>query len=295
MSVVITSSVGRGGVNRAEDVRTVQALLNRHIQPPRQPLEVDGSAGSNTIAAIEAFQQQRLSALHISGPDGRVDPGGRTLAALAGDPIASPATPPAPAPGLPPVGDATALTEADFQRAAAALNCEVACIKAVSEVESAGGGFYRPSKRPKILFEAHWFSKFTNHQYDGSNPDISSLKWNRSLYKGGEKEYDRLQKAMQLNREAALKSASWGRFQIMGFNHPLCGFDAVDNFVTAMYESEGRQLDAFINFLKSRQLDKALRAKRWADFARGYNGEAYAQNRYDSKLRTAYEKYSKQA
>jgi hypothetical protein len=37
-----------------------------------------------------------------------------------------------------------------------------------------------------------------------------------------------------------------------------------------------------------------LREKRWADFARGYNGERFAENQYDVKLKAAYDKYCKQ-
>lgn len=43
-----------------------------------------------------------------------------------------------------------ALTAEDLARAARALDCEVALIKAVSEVESSGSGFL-PSGKPKIL------------------------------------------------------------------------------------------------------------------------------------------------
>ena len=183
--------------------------------------------------------------------------------------------------------------EADFQRAALTLQCEIAAIRAVAEVESRGDG-YLTSGRPKILFEAHVFSRKTEHQYDGTHPDISSRSWNRALYKGGEKEYERLEKAMALNTRAALESASWGRFQIMGFNHQNAGFTSVESFVNAMFESEGRHLDAFISFLQATGLTVPLREKRWVDFARGYNGAGFAANKYDVKLRAAYEKYRAQ-
>ena len=65
------------------------------------------------------------------------------------------------------------LRASDFTRAAAALNCEEACIKAVAEVESRGGGFLK-SGRPKILFEAHIFSKRTHHLHDKGHADLSS-------------------------------------------------------------------------------------------------------------------------
>ena len=76
----IVASVGRGGLNRTDDVLLVQALLNRHSQVPQRPLVVDGVMSSRTIAAIEEFQRR---AVNIHRPDGRIDPGDRTMAALA--------------------------------------------------------------------------------------------------------------------------------------------------------------------------------------------------------------------
>jgi hypothetical protein len=77
----IRASVGRGATNRREDVITVQTLINRHIQSiaPTPALSVNGFVDSRTIAAIESFQR---SVVRIPRPDGRVDPNGRTLAAL---------------------------------------------------------------------------------------------------------------------------------------------------------------------------------------------------------------------
>lgn len=77
----ISASVGRGGANRRSDVRVVQNLLNGHIRSiaPTPALVVDGLIGSKTITAITAFQR---NVVRLSAPDGRVDPGGRTLEAL---------------------------------------------------------------------------------------------------------------------------------------------------------------------------------------------------------------------
>lgn len=68
-------SVGRGGRNEPADVVTVQRLLNRN----GAALAEDGACGPKTIAAIEAFQKRAFGK-----GDGRVDPDGRTLAALTG-------------------------------------------------------------------------------------------------------------------------------------------------------------------------------------------------------------------
>jgi hypothetical protein len=303
----LQGSVGRGGQNLPADVRVVQQLLNRQNPPPSPLLGVDGIVGPKTIAAIESFQRRVVG---MSLPDGRIDPSGRTWTHLIGANGSSGSVNIKAGGGNPTGGNTTSvklnvtqlptpkgaakLTEADLERAAKELNCELACIKAVAEVEARGDGFFA-SGRPKILFEAHIFSKETKHKYDATHPDISSAKWNRALYKGGEKEYDRLQAAMALDRTAALKSASWGRFQIMGFNYQACGYSSVEAFVNAMYESEGKHLDAFVAFLKHSKLDKPLREKRWADFAKGYNGPGYAQNQYDVKMKAAYEKYAKAA
>jgi hypothetical protein len=57
-------------------------------------------------------------------------------------------------------GAATPLSDTDINATAANLNCEVAVVEAVCDVESGGGGFL-PDGRPKILFEAHAFHNAT--------------------------------------------------------------------------------------------------------------------------------------
>lgn len=204
------------------------------------------------------------------------------------------------------------LTQADFDQAARTLNCTVAQIRAVDEVESGGGwfkdvradildldgpgGFIDGPNLPKILFEAHKFDAFTGGRFRTSNPNLSSEHWNRALYVGGEGEWVRLYKAMQLDREAALKSASVGRYQIMGFNYAVAGFSSVEAFWDAMKESERRQLDAFVTFIQTSKLAPALRQisnihADCAPFARGYNGSAYAENQYHVKIARAHKKW----
>lgn len=180
------------------------------------------------------------------------------------------------------------LSEADYKRAAEWLGCEVAAVKAVDRVESAGSGFLADGKTPKILFEAHLFSRLTGHKYDQSHPHLSSPSWNRKLYKGGAAEHDRLAEAVELERTAALQSASWGRFQILGSNWRECDFPHLQAFVNAMYQSEAAHLYAFVSFVRKRGLADELQRKDWAGFARGYNGPGYKNNRYDQKLEQAF-------
>jgi len=185
------------------------------------------------------------------------------------------------------------LSQSDYERAASRIGCEAAVIKAVDRVESAGMGMLADGT-PKILFEAHIFSRLTGGKYDQSHPHISSRNWNQGLYKGGAAEHKRLQEAVGLDRQAALKSASWGRYQILGSNWREAGFDSLQGFINAMYDSEGAHLDAFVSFVKNRGLADELIRKDWAGFARGYNGPGYLNNRYDTKLEQAYRIYAAQ-
>ncbi|MBB3035273.1 N-acetylmuramidase domain-containing protein [Alteriqipengyuania lutimaris] len=187
------------------------------------------------------------------------------------------------------IGDPSPLEAADFERPARSLRCSVPALRAVAQVESAGGGYQRDG-RPKILFERHWFHRHTGGKHSQSHSDISWPSWGG--YAGGAREYDRLARAIALDREAALKSASWGAFQIMGFNHREVGFDDVDSFVAAMVENSGRQLDAFVEFIKSKRLDDELRRLDWKGFARIYNGKYYWKNKYDEKMARAYRDFS---
>ena len=179
------------------------------------------------------------------------------------------------------------LVAADYERAAFEIGCSVAAVKAVCAIEAPRGGFL-PSGRPVILYERHIFSRRTGGKFDAAHPDISNTK--AGSYIGGEREHDRLEAAAALDRSAALQSASWGKFQIMGFNFAAAGFATLQAFINAMYASEGAQLDAFVSFIKSQGLADELRELRWADFARRYNGADYARNSYDTKLASAYRK-----
>lgn len=180
------------------------------------------------------------------------------------------------------------LQEKDFQKAAKTLNCDVAAIKAVAEVESKQDGFLTTDE-PIILFERHIFSNLTKGIFDTSNPNISNKT--SGGYGSVASQHKRLQEAVALDRNAALMSASWGKFQIMGFNFALAGCNSLQQFVTAMYTSESAHLDCFVEYIKNTFLDDELRDKRWADFARKYNGPLYYKNNYDKKMAAAYKKY----
>lgn len=185
------------------------------------------------------------------------------------------------------------LTNEQILDAALDNRIEPASLAAIAEIESKGCGFIQSGDKllPKILFEAHIFGRLTQHKYSDTNPDISARRWDRSLYKGGLREWDRLKMAESLDANAALQSASWGKFQIMGFNYSYCGYSSVEDFVSDMHASEVKHLKAVIAFMTNKGLIEFLRRGDTHSFFTGYNGSAYKVNRYDTKYYEAYRRF----
>jgi len=94
--------------------------------------------------------------------------------------------------------------------------------------------------------------------------------------------------AALVDRLAAIQSASWGRFQILGENWHLTGARSLDAFLAVMFTSERSQLDGFVEFVKGKHLDGALRRLDWPTFAFGYNGRGYHRDNYDGKIAKRY-------
>ena len=189
------------------------------------------------------------------------------------------------------------LTEAQIQAQASKLGIEAAALKAVIEVECKGSGF-NADGTPVILFERHVFRQrliangkaATADKAMRERPDLcSKTTGNYGLYSA---QHGRLNAAAQYHRESALESASWGIGQVMGYHWETLGYPSLQSFINDMYESEAKQLEAMIRYIKVNNLVDELQRHDWAGFARGYNGKAYAKNNYDEKLRQSYGKYA---
>ena len=78
----ISGSVGKSGRNNEADILTIQKLLNKHASKTGfRRLTEDSMIGRKTITAIGMFQKKFVGIR----PDGRVDPSGKTMAALNGE------------------------------------------------------------------------------------------------------------------------------------------------------------------------------------------------------------------
>lgn len=185
-------------------------------------------------------------------------------------------------------GPAKQLEPGDVRAIAGYLGCHIAAVEAVLAVEARGEGFDSRG-RPKMLFEPHVFWRELDGGIERSYAEGSGLaypKWKPGNYPVDS--YPRLIKAMEINETAALRSASWGMGQVMGFNHLAAGFATVQEFVRAMTYSEGAHLYAMARFIVSKELQRHLRNRDWEPFAYGYNGAGYAQHNYHGKLAAAY-------
>ncbi|MDF0732318.1 N-acetylmuramidase family protein [Pseudomonas entomophila] len=255
--------------------------LQRKLNTKGAKLAMDGAYGEATEAAVRMYQRSiGLVADGIAGP--------KTLASLAG------------------AHCGRLLKDANLVTAAERLGVELAVVYAVNEVESLGEGFLA-NGRPKILFERHvMYQRLALPRAEGDDqaalrrladelaaqyPTLVNPKLGG--YIGGTAEHQRLAQARMLNPLCANESASWGAFQIMGYHAPRLGYASVEEFVRLMGQDEHQQFEAFVRFIEvDPNLHKALKGKKWAAFAKGYNGPAYARNLYDVKLERAYEQHA---
>lgn len=301
---VINASVGTPGKARnvPADVQSIQHLFNLITPQSASRLVEDGKCGPLLVQRINDYQLNRLK---VSNPDGVIDPAGRTFNSLLED--ARKANPDVQAPiQVAPDKQAlvttvtcdgnVTLTNADFQNAASQLGngVSVNIIKAFAAVESGGRSGFGPAKMPMVAYEGHIFRKYTQQKYDKAQPFLSypflvnaGPQW-KANNKDQAKAWQTLVAAFHLDPEAALMSASYGMFQIMGFNFAACGYKNVFEFVAAMKLNAGQQLMAFIGFCRKKPaLLKAMQTKDFAGMARNYNGSDYGD--YDKRIQKAFE------
>lgn len=193
-------------------------------------------------------------------------------------------------------GAAKKLREIDFARAGHLIGVGEDAVRAVVEVETAGGGF-DAAGRVRMLFEPHVFYRNLGEtkRSRAVQAGLAYAKWGERPYPRDS--YPRLEAAVMIDRPAALKACSWGLGQILGENFRMAGFSTVEEMVQAFAVSEENQLDGMIRWIEAAGLDDDLRqidalkrpsrAADWAPFARVYNGPGYARHSYHMKLAAA--------
>ncbi len=238
-----------------EDVRALQKALAKELN---LKISADGVFGPGTSRALSSWQQ--------SQGINEVDARGNAVYGKKSDDVAGSYI------------EENFITEAGYAQAAEHLGVEVAALKAFALTESKGRGFFS-NGFPVILFERHKFYQAVRLKFGVARanalaaqmPDICNP--NAGGYVGNEGEIPRLERASNIDWLCAHSSASWGAYQVMGFNYSRAGYQSVQEFIEAVKRSEKEQLIGFVNFVGyDANLVQALRAKNWRVVAALYNG-----------------------
>lgn len=201
-------------------------------------------------------------------------------------------------------GRAVRLEDIDLPRIGHEIGVGEDVIHAIMDVEARSTGF-DDQGRPRILFEPHIFYRYlTGAQRDRAvREGLAYKSWKPGTYGTESAQYGKLDKAAAINRPAALYACSWGRSQIMGFNHASAGFETIEEMVAAFCDDEDNHIEAMIRFVQSAGIAENLRRidalKRpttpddWRPVALRYNGEGYEANKYHIKLCERFEWWRK--
>jgi hypothetical protein len=257
--------------SRGDHIAALQRMLNE--TGVSEQLVTDGIFGPKTEAAVKTVQEH-LGLL----PTGEADHG--LMAALRVTDI------------IP-----HKLSGADLHEVAFRLKVDYPAIAAIVAVESRGEPFLTGSGRPVILFERHIMRrrlKLRGLPVEGHPENIVNTR--PGGYRGGEREWERFEKAAAIHWDSAVESCSWGLMQIMGFHWERLGYMGPRSWFDLMHRSTGDQVEAFVRFMQADPvLLQALREHRWQTVAHRYNGPNYKINRYDERLRAEYESAARYA
>lgn len=166
-------------------------------------------------------------------------------------------------------------------------------LHAFLDVETRGSGY---DKRGRLVacYEPHKAYQFAT----GATRDklvargLAYPNWGQKPYPTDP--YPSIIACMAVDEDVAIRATSWGIGQIMGFNYVAAGYNSAHAMLQGFLElGEAEQLEAAVRFIIHEHLDDELREHRWEAFARGYNGPGYARNNYHTKLKLAFEKWSK--
>ena len=240
--------------SRGEEVKSFQSFLIRlgFLSLGSD----DGISGPHTVRSIRAYQ--RASGLDDDGVGGPL-----TMAAAKDDGWVFEGSP----------------TSAQVETANA-LGIPVEVIQTIESVESGG----RPSA---IRFEPHLFLR---HK-PSLSLDIPFTRGPRGFsVTRSETDQSAFEHAFELDPEAAVKSTSWGLYQVLG-SHLIKAYGnarlGVDSFYANPLEASYRLLVSW--FKGNRRALDAARAKDWDELAKRYNGPGNAE-KYSEALAREYAK-----
>ena len=194
------------------------------------------------------------------------------------------------------------LDEAMLEAVTAAAQREgipVAALAAVVEVESGGRVFARVRGRhePLIRFEGHYFDRLlgdraAHAQARARAEGLASPKAGRVRNPRRQAaRWELLDRAIAIDREAALSSTSWGVGQVMGVHWQWLGYGSADALVAEARRGAEGQIALMLAYIAKAGLIDALQGGDFERFARVYNGPAYARHGYHTRIAKAARRY----
>ncbi|MBX0290948.1 N-acetylmuramidase family protein [Hymenobacter sp. HSC-4F20] len=201
------------------------------------------------------------------------------------------------------------LTPDQIRQAAVAAGFESRAVQALLQVETGGSGYDAKTGYLLIQFEPSWFRRLLPKPLAAALNQAAAVKrtapanltdeqaallanWEltqANQVEGQVRERIAFDAATRIDQKTAQLATSWGLPQMMGFNHAACGFNTVAEMVESFRQSEANQLAAMLRWIRSKPLlASALKKKEWGVVAYHYNGVAYKQFKYDTRLAAAY-------
>jgi hypothetical protein len=196
------------------------------------------------------------------------------------------------------------VTKTHFELLATELNVEKEVLRAIAVAETGDQPPFREYESGKrhalILYERHYMRRLLLAG-GMSSAEVGDLSRNEPKivhtyqkdYKYGalDEQYTRLRRAREIDRGAAIKSCSWGKFQVMGeYYRHLYG--SAEELEEAQNYCALQHLQYYKVFLvREKNLIKPMQDRNWTLIAQRYNG--MGQMGYDIKIRRAYESFKK--
>lgn len=191
---------------------------------------------------------------------------------------------------------------------AKAHNVEPARGLAFIEVESGGQAFFmlEGSHRALIRYEGHYLWRRLPPELREearrrklAHPSVGGIKnpIDQSQRYGLLKRAETFLVDNGLDPDLAYECVSIGLGQVMGAHWENLGYSSAKAMLSEAHDEDpGKdkedQIDMMFRYLEANDLLEHLRRGNWARLALGYNGPGYARNRYDVKLKTAFEKWA---
>lgn len=171
------------------------------------------------------------------------------------------------------------------------MGVETPALMAVIEVESGQSGFV--NDLITIRWEGHYFWRLLSEGLRDkafraklAHPRAQHIKNPRSM----KDRHALLDRAREIDAEAALKSVSMGMGQVMGSHAERLGYYDVFE-MWEVNKTLGGQIETMARYIERFGLVDELKNHDWAGFARGYNGPNYQKFQYDRQLRAAYARH----